>query len=52
MMCVANGLYRIMSKLDNQETLKDNPIVNEIEELYEQSRDLSYERPKSKNHDF
>ncbi|KRT17474.1 histidine kinase [Pedobacter ginsenosidimutans] len=49
---VANGLYRIMSKLDNQETLKDNPIVNEIEELYEQSRDLSYERPKSKNQAF
>lgn len=49
---VANGLYRIMSKLDNQETLKDNPIVNEIEELYEQSRDLSYEKPKSKNQAF
>ena len=49
---VANGLYRIMSKLDNQETLKYNPIVNEIEELYEQSRDLSYEKPKSKNQDF
>lgn len=49
---VANGLYRIMSKLDNQETLKYNPIVNEIEELYEQSRDLSYEKPQSKNQDF
>lgn len=49
---VANGLYRIMSKLDNQVTLKDNPIINEIEELYEQSRDLSYEKPKSKNQDF
>jgi len=43
---VANGLYRIMSKLDNQETLKDSPIINEIEELYEQSRDLSYEKPR------
>jgi len=49
---VANGLYRIMSKLDNQVTLKDNPIVNEIEELYEQSRDISYERPKLKNQSF
>ncbi|GAA4204840.1 hypothetical protein GCM10022289_23450 [Pedobacter jeongneungensis] len=49
---VANGLYRIMNKLDNQESLKDNPIVNEIEELYEQSRDLSYEKPKSKNQSF
>ncbi|MGN7987569.1 ATP-binding protein [Pedobacter sp. 22226] len=49
---VANGLYRIMNKLDNQESLKDNPIVNEIEELYEQSRDLSYEKPKSKNQPF
>lgn len=49
---VANGLYRIMNKLDNQESLKNNPIVNEIEELYEQSRDLSYEKPKSKNQPF
>jgi anti-sigma regulatory factor (Ser/Thr protein kinase)/tetratricopeptide (TPR) repeat protein len=49
---VANGLYRIMNKLDNQEALKDNPIINEIEELYEQSRDISYERPKSKNQPF
>lgn len=49
---VANGLYRIMNKLDNQESLKNNPIVNEIEELYEQSRDLSYDKPKSKNQPF
>lgn len=49
---VANGLYRIMSKLDNQETLKDSPIVNEIEELYEQSRDISYEKPRSKRLPF
>ncbi|MBT2562547.1 ATP-binding protein [Pedobacter sp. ISL-64] len=49
---VANGLYRIMNKLDNQEALKDNPIINEIEELYEQSRDISYERPRSKNQPF
>lgn len=49
---VANGLYRIMSKLDNQETLKDNPIINEIEELYEQSRDLSYEKPRLQTQSF
>ncbi|WP_412466644.1 sensor histidine kinase [Pedobacter sp. KLB.chiD] len=49
---VANGLYRIMSKLDNQETLRDHPIVNEIEALYEQSRDISYEIPGSKKFPF
>ncbi|GGH13499.1 hypothetical protein GCM10007422_34160 [Pedobacter zeae] len=49
---VANGLYRIMSKLDHQETLKDSPIINEIEELYEQSRDISYEKPELKNQPF
>lgn len=49
---VANGLYRIMSKLDHQETLKDSPIINEIEELYEQSRDISYEKPEFKNRPF
>ncbi|MFD0940255.1 ATP-binding protein [Pedobacter boryungensis] len=40
---VANGLYRIMTKLDNEQPFKDNPIVDEIEELYEKSRDISYE---------
>ncbi|WP_293307782.1 tetratricopeptide repeat-containing sensor histidine kinase [Pedobacter sp. UBA5917] len=49
---VANGLYRIMSKLDNQETLKNNPIINEIEDLYEQSRDLSYEKPRLQSQPF
>ena len=49
---VANGLYLIMNKLDNQEGLKNNPIINEIEELYEQSRDISYERPRSKRQHF
>ncbi|WP_370583354.1 tetratricopeptide repeat protein [Pedobacter sp. ASV28] len=43
---VANGLYTIMLKLDHQEALKDDPIVDEIEELYEKSRDISYELPK------
>lgn len=41
---VANGLYRIMTKLDNQEILKNDPIVDEIEELYEKSRDISYDK--------
>ncbi|RBQ05816.1 tetratricopeptide repeat-containing sensor histidine kinase [Pedobacter miscanthi] len=49
---VANGLYLIMNKLDNQESLKNNPIINEIEELYEQSRDISYERPRLKKLPF
>lgn len=49
---VANGLYLIMNKLDNQESLRNNPIINEIEELYEQSRDISYERPRLKKLPF
>lgn len=41
---VANGLYTIMTKLDNREAFKDDPIVDEMEELYEKSRNISYEK--------
>lgn len=49
---VANGLYRIMTKLDNQQPFKDNPIVDEIEELYEKSRDISYEETQFDERNF
>lgn len=40
---VANGLYRIMNELEHRTTIEKEPLLNKIEGLYEQSRDISYE---------
>lgn len=40
---VANGLYNIMSELENIENLDKEHVLDRIEVLYEKSRDISYE---------
>lgn len=40
---VANGLYRIMSELENRGQLDRDKMLDDMEALYEQSRDISYE---------
>ncbi|HEX7846261.1 MAG TPA: tetratricopeptide repeat protein, partial [Chitinophagaceae bacterium] len=40
---VANGLYRIMNGLEHKDTIEKEPLINEIEVLYERSRNISYE---------
>ncbi len=40
---VANGLYRIMTDLEHRESIEKEKLLDNIEELYEQSRDISYE---------
>ncbi len=40
---VANGLYRIMNELEHGSMVDKEPLLNKIEGLYEQSRDISYE---------
>lgn len=40
---VANGLYGIMNELEHSEDIKRDPLLTRIEELYEKSRDISYE---------
>ncbi|HEU4576401.1 MAG TPA: ATP-binding protein [Chitinophagaceae bacterium] len=42
---VANGLYRIMTGIEHREDIKKDLLLDEIEILYEQSRDISYDRP-------
>ncbi|RYY19931.1 MAG: ATP-binding protein [Chitinophagaceae bacterium] len=42
---VANGLYRIMNELEHVESIDKEPLLNNIEQLYERSRDISYEDP-------
>jgi tetratricopeptide (TPR) repeat protein len=49
---VSNGLHRVMSEIENQDKLEKDTLLDQIEMLYEQSRDISYERPGIPNHDF
>lgn len=50
---VANGLYRIMNELEHRELIDRAPLLNQIEGLYEKSRDISYEKeiPDNEEHD-
>lgn len=43
---VANGLYRIMSAVEYTEVVDKEQLLDDIEVLYEQSRDISYEKPE------
>ncbi len=49
---VANGLYRIMNELEHGKTLEKEPLLNKIEGLYEQSRDISYEHIPGSSGDY
>lgn len=49
---VANGLYRIMTEIEHEDTIEKEPLLDKIEELYERSRDISYEPPKKTHNDF
>jgi signal transduction histidine kinase len=48
---VANGLYNLMSELEHHEVGKEL-LLDKIENLYEQSRDISYERPAAPDEGF
>ena len=40
---VANGLYGLMNELEHKETFERETIISRVEDLYEKSRDISYE---------
>ena len=40
---VANGLYRLMSDLENNDQLQKEAVLDSLESMYEKSRDISYE---------
>lgn len=46
---VANGIYQVMTKIENQENIDKNEMLDELEFVYEKSRDISYEKPDSKS---
>jgi len=49
---VANGLYRILSEVENQDEIDKGLLLDRMEVLYERSRDISYEAPQSENRRF
>jgi signal transduction histidine kinase len=49
---VANGLYRMMSEVENREQVDKEHLLDQIEVLYEQSRDISYDKPRLPDQDF
>jgi tetratricopeptide (TPR) repeat protein len=49
---VANGLYRMMTKIEHNENIEKEQLLDEIEDLYEQSRDISYEQSERLGQEF
>ena len=44
---VANGLYRMMSEIEHVDTIDKEKLLDRVEDLYERSRDISYEHDTS-----
>lgn len=42
---VANGIYQVMTKIENQESFDKEKALDELEFVYEKSRDISYDKP-------
>jgi len=49
---VANGLYRIMTEIEHRDQLDREQLLDKIDILYEQSRDISYEKHESHPDNF
>lgn len=41
---VANGIYQVMTKIENQENFDKDKALDELEFVYEKSRDISYDK--------
>ena len=40
---VSNGIYQVMSEIENSSNIDKNDVLNKLENVYEKSRDISYE---------
>ncbi|WP_233603193.1 tetratricopeptide repeat-containing sensor histidine kinase [Pedobacter sp. KBW06] len=49
---VANGLYRVMTEIENRDDIDKVQVLDRIEDLYEKSRDISYEKQEPDAQDF
>jgi signal transduction histidine kinase len=48
---VANGLYRLMAEIQHHDAVEKEQLLDAIEQLYDQSRDISYEPQQPENSD-
>ena len=46
---VANGIYQVMTKIENQEDFSKDEALDELEFVYEKSRDISYEKEDARD---
>ncbi|MDV7696563.1 hypothetical protein N6B72_06480 [Chryseobacterium soli] len=46
---VANGIYQVMTKIENQEDFSKDEALDELEFVYEKSRDISYEKEDTRD---
>ena len=49
---VANGLYRVMNEVEHHRQLDKEYVLDQLEILYDQSRDISYEKISATIHAF
>lgn len=49
---VANGLYRVMIEIENEPELDKERILDKIEDMYEKSRDISYDKTAISRNNF
>ncbi|MFN0254440.1 tetratricopeptide repeat-containing sensor histidine kinase [Pedobacter ureilyticus] len=49
---VANGLYRVMAEIENEDQLDKDRILDKIEVMYEKSRDISYDQEMDNLNNF
>lgn len=49
---VANGLYRIMTEVEHKKEIEKETLLDKIDNLYKQSRDISYDQPKTTTYNF
>jgi pentatricopeptide repeat protein len=47
---VANGIYQIMTEIENNKNIDQEQILDKMESLYERSRDISYDVLASNEH--
>lgn len=46
---VANGIYQVMTKIETQNLINKDEMLDELEFVYEKSRDISYEKTDKGN---
>ncbi|WP_126971954.1 tetratricopeptide repeat-containing sensor histidine kinase [Gynurincola endophyticus] len=49
---VANGLYRLMAKVEHEQINQKDDLLDEMEVLYEKSRDISYDQMEALRPDY